>query len=209
VHSGRLAASVALLASALWAVSAFAAPVESEAAPPVSRSAVHVKFVEGSEVRLRGRRFTAPAGVDPGPLSSVLDSYAVEKIHRLFTRSEADVDRHKKDLEDRARVKLKDLNLHYRMTLPEDADRESFVTELRALGIVESAYPEPEPPPLPATPDLSAGQGYGLAAPSGIGARGVGSVPGGDGSRVKSPTSSTRGITSTRTPRSSPPPGPS
>ena len=66
------------------------------------------------------------------------------------------------------------------------ADGPGLLAALEALPIVEEAYAEPLPSPLPATPDLTAEQAYpARRAPDGIGADAVSAVPGAKGDTVK------------------------
>ncbi len=153
--------------------------------PGYSKTRLHVKFNEGTRVRLRDGQLVSLAGADLSGLDAALATYPVEEIERLFTRPEAALDAERLQIEAETGEQLPDLNLYYRFVVADAADGASLVAALVALPVVEEAYAEPLPAPLPATPDLTAEQRYRAPAPGGIGADAVTAVPGAKGDSVK------------------------
>ncbi len=144
--------------------------------------AVIVKFREGSGVRLQGSALTAP--VDLAGVHAVLATFPGITVERLFDRPVADLAREKARVEARTRRQLADLNLYFRLVVPEGTDVAALVAELNKLEVVEGAYSEPTAAPPPVTPDFTAQQGYRLTAPGGIGANLVSAVAGGKGQNI-------------------------
>lgn len=154
-------------------------------------SHVEIKFAEGSGVRLRNGTLTSLSGVSMTGISSALADPRVQRVERLFTRSEAALDADRAQLASTADIP--DLNLWYMLTLTPGtsiADAKAYIDALNTLPEVQIAYPAPRPAPPPqrldvvdATPDFSDMQGYGGAAPNGIGLHGL-NLPGIDGQGV-------------------------
>lgn len=111
---------------------------------------VHVKFVEGSTVRLREGVFVSFSGEDLSDLKHILQNYPNIKIERLFSRSEEELAEEQRRLESQTKKDVPDLNLWYRLLLPKDADAQSLLKVLDSLAIVETAYLEPQAAPPPA-----------------------------------------------------------
>jgi subtilisin family serine protease len=199
-----------LLVAALVAVSAGAAPIQSEpesrqAAGPEqlrlrrvpdkrgpaiippghSRQRVHVKFQEGTAIRLRAGGFVSLNNEDLSALEAVLSRYPGTRIRRLFSRSEQQLAREKARIETGSRRQQADKNLYYRLYLRPEASAENLIDDLNALSLVEIAYPEPLPAPPPVTPDFSDDQGYLFEAPQGIDAEFASDICGGRGEAVK------------------------
>jgi serine protease len=148
------------------------------------RLTLHVKFQEGTSIRLRGTRLVSLGNDDLSALDAVLAGYPGARFERLFSRPEAALDAERRRAEAGGR-RIADRNLWYRLRLGPGTDLDRLIAELKALPIVESAYREPRPAPMPVTPDFSGQQGYRDAATDGIDAGYAAAIPGGTGSNVR------------------------
>jgi hypothetical protein len=130
------------------------------------------------------------------PVTNLLRELPGAKVERQFTRPEADLDTEKARGEARTGKKLADLNNYYVITLKKGQDMAALIDQLNSMGIVEIAYPEPKAEPAaitpphvpsdiaPVTPDLSGGQGYLNAAPTGVNAKYAWTKTGGKGAGI-------------------------
>ena len=152
--------------------------------------AIVIKFAEGTGARLR---------FDPSPsltlrssqaesLHGVLRAYSLgfANFHRLFDRPEGELDEERQLAQRRSGRLLADLNLYFRVNLPESVNSAQLCDDLNALSFVELARPlqRPAPPPVdipPKTGDFGSQQVY-LYSTVGIGMVDVMSVNGADGS---------------------------
>ncbi|ROP42090.1 S8 family serine peptidase [Saccharothrix texasensis] len=151
-----------------------------------SREHVHVKFAEGSRVRLRGAELTSAPGTDLGAVREVLRSGAVSAVRRLFTAPEEALRTFTDQAAARSGRAQADLTLWYRLDLRPGADPVAVIDALNALREVEIAYAEPLAVSPPIAPDFTARQGYRSAATgSGIDADYARTVPGGTGANVR------------------------
>ena len=204
--SGRRACAVAMLAVACAfapgggaASAADASRLKQRVAPEKPDRAVvppghsqrrlHVKFDEGTEIRLRGSRLVT-LGTDPlGGVRQVFADFPGLRVERLFDRPESRLEAEKAAIERKSGREQADLNLWYRLLLPPKTDAADVIDRFNALGIVEIAYAEPQAAPPPShsgpTPDFSGGQAYSDAAPDGIDADFAHTVPGGTGANVR------------------------
>lgn len=151
-----------------------------------------VKFVEGSGVRLRAGRFVGKAGFAlAGAQAAVAAGKSVE---RLFERAEAELDAERAALvaalaaAGRLVDPPADLNLYYRVRLPDAATGVAVWRALAREAVVETVFADTPPgyeadpmdiPPI--TPDFSANQGYLGAHPTGIDIVSSRVIPGGRG----------------------------
>jgi subtilisin family serine protease len=150
-----------------------------------SDTTLHLKFAEGTAVRLRAGRFVTLSDDDLTGLNQALDLAPGWRAHRMVTRAENEVASDRADNEARSGRRLADFNLWYELTVPEGDNVGTVVEALNALDVVESAYPEPLPAKFP-SPSFVSDQGYRLApSEGGIGAQSVSVTPGATGSRVK------------------------
>ncbi len=150
-------------------------PAKTLLKPWQERNRVIVKFVEGSEIRLRQEGLVSLKGRDIGQVRAVLARYRIgaKELRRYFTRSEALLNQEKHSGEARSGRQLADLNLYFEISVAADVDAGALCDDLNALDIVELAEPAPmpAPPPVdlaPPTPDFSFLQSY-RDAPPGIG----------------------------------------
>jgi hypothetical protein len=160
-------------------------PANAAIPPGYSHERLHLKFREGSGVRLRGNRFVSESGANLSGLTSVLARYPGTRIQRLFERPEGVLAREKARIEAKAGRQQADKNLYYRLVLSKGTDAEALLDALNALAVVEISYAEPLPSPPPATPDFTGQQGYREAATDGIDADFAETVPGGTGANVR------------------------
>ena len=173
------AVAVALLAAASVASSG------TTAAAVVSKERVHVKFKEGTQIRLRGNQLVSLGNDDLSGLRAVVRSYPGLRIQRLFSRPESTLAQEKARNEQRSGRKQPDKNLWYRFVLRPGGDGGALVRDLEPLGIVETAYVEPEASPPPVTPSFVDDQGYLNPATDGIDAEYAWTIPGGTSGNVR------------------------
>ncbi|HEX5740156.1 MAG TPA: S8 family serine peptidase [Pilimelia sp.] len=157
-------AAAAAPAGAPPAYRPFEKPARTALTDGDSRAHLHVKFAEGTGVRLRGGRLVAPAA-DLASVRAVLRRSAGD-VARLFRQPEQEL----RDLtaaaaERSGRVQA-DLNLWYRVRLVPGADMASVLDALNALPQVEIAVAEPLPAPLPGAPATAAATAAAPAAGS-------------------------------------------
>ena len=107
-------------------------------------------------------------GASFAAFGALLEEYAVDltAIDRLFSRPEADLDFDRAQALARTGRRLADLNLYYRIRLPDRTDVARLCDALNALPFIELATPAriPAPPPAdipPKTPDYTGWQVYG------------------------------------------------
>ena len=133
-------------------------------------------------------RYGPQTDLSPPP-GAVLDPLKpqVTKITKLFSLSDDELFKLSSAAEG-----LPDLRLWYRISLVEGTDADLFLSQLEAQENVEIANFVSGVPPQPtirrrlqATPDFELNQGYLNAAPEGIDARFIWTIPGGKGSGVK------------------------
>ncbi|CRK59935.1 bifunctional protein [Alloactinosynnema sp. L-07] len=171
--------AVALPASSIYAT---AEPVEQSPertaqhlTGPKSPDILHLKFAEGTAVRLRGGALVSHTRAPMDRAQRLLAGAGVEP---LFTGGEAELDR-------LHRPNTPNLNQWYRVKVRPGTNIQRAAAELAALDVIETAYPEPlgERPP---SPDYTARQGYTDAgSASGIDSDHANTVPGGTGGNVR------------------------
>jgi hypothetical protein len=94
----------------------------------------------------------------------------------------------KSQLERQAGEELADLDLYYVVHAPnfkEIAVQTELMNQLNSLAIVEQVHPDVPSSGAQATPDVSSGQGYLDAAPSGLDGRYIWTRPGGRGENIR------------------------
>lgn len=165
-------------------------PERTEILEGYSRSEAHLKFEEGTRIRLRDGRFVTLDNDDLTGLQQVLETYPDIGPSRLFSaRSEEELAEEKARLERLSGREQADKNLYFSLFFPDTmaADVEAALDALNALEIVEIAYPLPLPAPDPTmhTPDFHPQQGYRESAPDGVHADAANTIPGGRGENVQ------------------------
>lgn len=151
-----------------------------------SRTSIHVKFVDGAQVRLRGGKLASLAGQDLEGARSALAPGRVRTLAPLFVGGEEKIAADVAETERRSGRRQADLNGWYRVQLTPGADLEATLAALNALDEVEVAYAEPKASPLPVSPSFTGLQGYhSIASSSGIDANYARTVPGGGGANVR------------------------
>jgi len=178
-----LCAAVLILPLAI-APDSTSAPGEEPVPPGLSTDRIHVKFREGSSVRLRGGGFASLTNANLAGLAALLGRYP-SSPQRLFTQPEDDLASDQRQAERRSGRQLADLNLWFRLRIEDAARTQALLDALKALPFVETAYREPVAPPPPASPDFTPSQGYRNAAPTGIDAGATATVPGAQGDGIK------------------------
>lgn len=182
--------------------------------PQATVDTVTIKFQEGTRVRLRGRNLTAIArdgretaklaklGLTPAQVEgdlhavqSLLASHKVARgrgLERQFDLPEDELAAWRASGEERSGQELADLDLYYRVVVPEgttQADVDQLVDTLNTLASVEIAYASGPPAVAadisPTTPNFQPNQGYLGPAPNGINALYAWTVPGGRGASTK------------------------
>lgn len=151
---------------------------------------VEIKFVDGSDPRVSGGAILNRLGEVMLSLHPEFLGAEARQVQTAFgfppkqLRALVEVARHA------CRCQVADLDSYVRLRLdvPEQT-LPALMERLNGLKHVEVAYPLqlPVPPPAdlpPPTPDFQDAQGYGAAAPDGMGIHLVASQPGGDGTGV-------------------------
>ena len=77
----------------------------------VQKDSIIVKFKEGTQVRLREGRHVSLRGADLSAFHALLKNYPGICVHRLFSRTEEDLDQEKQTSEQHSGWQLADLNL--------------------------------------------------------------------------------------------------
>jgi hypothetical protein len=113
---------------------------------------ITVKFKEGSEVRASSNKFVSLCGEDLSQINNLLSIYSNLSIARSFSsKSEEELAAEFKAAKENYPA-VADLNLFYRITLPEGTPTTAvdyLVNKLNEFSVVEVAYPESQPSPLP------------------------------------------------------------
>lgn len=153
---------------------------------------LNVKFVQGTDVRMRNDKLTSLSGYDIQPFYNALASYDVDQVALLFSRPEHKLDEFRRSGELNSGKELADLNNWYRIVLSKDIDRKSaedVLNRILQLSIVETVYAVPEITVAedidPETPDLTDEQGYLYEDPEGINAEAAWDIEGGTGDGIK------------------------
>lgn len=178
-----------------------AKPVYGEGLPDfVSRTEAHLKFVQGSGVRLVGPDDTLPFGFAGGAanpsqndedelaaINSLLQSHTADATRLFANRSSADYDRERARQERASGREIGDKNLYYLLTYAESTDAAGLLDSLNAFDIVEIAYADPLPGEEPTnhSADYIGFQGYRTGGPGGINADAASHLPGGRGHNVR------------------------
>jgi serine protease len=152
---------------------------------PAQGQVLHVKFREGSGVRLLDGRLTSGPGVDVAAVRLALSLVPGLTVERLFSQPEAQLQADLEGIEAVSGDDVADLNLYFRLRVPGPVQAQGLLRALAALPVVETAYVEPPPAPPPATPSFVSIQGYRKAAAIGIDAGYAAAVTGGNGQRVR------------------------
>jgi serine protease len=130
-------------------------------------SQVIVKFKERTDIRIRGGEVRNLAGPDRDGLADVLAAAGLTfaDFRRLHARPEVELDVERAEAQRESRRALADLNLYYRLRVPNGVDAVALAEQLGRLPVVEFAEPAGSPPPSPGdippdTPQLKKFQGY-------------------------------------------------
>jgi hypothetical protein len=140
-------------------------PEFSVVPPGYSDRNLHLKVVEGSQTRLVNGDLRASGEPDVALLNRTLARFPGTTLERMFSRPEAVLEAEKARIETRSGRQQADKNLWFRIRLAAGADAAEVIDALNALDIVEIAYAEPLPAPLPVTPNFEPLQSY-LDAPT-------------------------------------------
>lgn len=159
-------------------------PARTALTAGLSDRVLHVKFREGSTVRVRRNAVVSLASDDIGGVRALAARHPGIRFVRMYSRPELRLAREVAAIERRSGRALADPNLWYQVVLPKGSDIAKVADEFNALPIVEIAYPEPLPVAAP-TPDYSAQQAYGSPAGTGVGAFAAQAKPGGTGDQVQ------------------------
>jgi serine protease len=173
-------------APAAGAAAPHATPERATLSAGDTRRTIDVKFVEGSDVRLRRGRLVSRSAGRIAALDEVFDHVDGLHVSRLFTSASEDrlaaVGRRARERSGRRQA---DMNLYFRVQTSGATDTIAVLDALNALDIVDLASPVAKPAPPPVTPSFVAGQGYRSgAAAGGIDADFAHSLAGGKGERV-------------------------
>jgi hypothetical protein len=111
-----------------------------------------LKFVEGSDIRLREGKLVSISSGAVEELDEIFTRFPPVEIERLFTQPEEQIAKEQADMEAETGEDLPDLNLYFRVTVKSASDRGALMDALNSLPIVERAYPEAAPAPPPQRP---------------------------------------------------------
>ncbi|MEA1981414.1 MAG: S8 family serine peptidase, partial [candidate division Zixibacteria bacterium] len=153
-------------------------------------SHVVIKFKDNYKVRSGKNRLYSKLGLDIQKANEYLTPHYNNNFRRLFNnKSVASNDRKKEILQGKSHQELADLNSYYFVNVQNTIEAENLINNLNDLNYVEIAYFEPTPEPAgdidPPTPDYQPNQDYREAAPAGVDADYLNTLPGGNGSGVK------------------------
>lgn len=162
---------------------------------------LYVKFVEGSDVLLRDRRFTDDGGLDLQAVNNLLDTVRSTEVRPTFNGDRVRFRRLKAVGEAKSGVTGPDLSLWFTVQVP--GGRAALAEALNAFNadpVVEIAHPAPKvelatiSPDRPATtavpvpgstPDFTGQQDYLYDTPVGLDAPAAWAVSGGKGTGMK------------------------
>jgi uncharacterized repeat protein (TIGR01451 family) len=167
-----------------------------------SETEAHLKFVQGSTVRLTGDVelpfifgpvYNPSQGEldDLDAINALLTGLPDVVVSRLFAnRSTDEYDRERERQEGAAGKEIGDKNLYYLLTYPVTTDAATLLNALNEFDIVEIAYADQvgaefDQDPTNHSEDHQGRQGYRGGAPDGINADATFHVPGGRGSNVQ------------------------
>ncbi len=107
--------------------------------PIPSSNRVHVKFREGTVVRLINGQLRGMASSDAAAFQNILTERRIpaSAMRRMFTRPEADLDNERNEAQQRSGKQLPDLNLWYVIDLPPGASAAEVASALNRLDVVE------------------------------------------------------------------------
>lgn len=150
---------------------------------------VIIKFSEKNQVRLANGDLFSSTAKSVNQVNSIIADYSYSQVRRLFQqKSEQKLNRDKHAYELRSKSELADLNNYYALELSNPTSAVDLVNRLNALDNVEIAYIEPVYFPAgdiaPPTPDYASSQEYLTAAPNGIDAQFMDTIPGGRGQGI-------------------------
>ena len=148
---------------------------------------VDLKFVEGTDVRLRGGRLVSKGRGPIPPLDEVLARFPGTRVARLFEgTSEERHDQTRGEAIVRDDAPQADLNLFFRLETDATTDTVALMDALEGLDIVETAELAPIAVSLPVTANYAAYQGYrNPATAGGIEADFAQTYAGGKGENVR------------------------
>jgi serine protease len=151
-----------------------------------------VKFIEGSDVRLRNGHFVANDRVDLSPVEQILNLYPETRVARMFQRPEEEYQIEREVGQLNTGRQLADLNLYYAFGPRSLMEARNLLRDLNTLDIVECVYPEPIPevaslmvPDILLPPDYVDSQDYLEDSPIGVDAYDGWTYPGGKGENVQ------------------------
>jgi len=153
-------------------------PGNSDAQPvqKYQKDVLHLKLKETSGVSLVNGRFIGGPTDQTKQLNDLLSSSGEPKAEKLKNATP------QTPLQQKLHNAL--IN-YYRLKLAGDVDMPLLISDLKSLGIIETAYAEPTPAPAPASPNYTSAQNYLKAAPDGINANIAKTYPGGTGANVR------------------------
>lgn len=150
---------------------------------------VIVKLVAGSRGRLSRGRLVSLGGNNLDDVNRIIGELPPGTVKRLIDKSPVQVERDRFILENRSGHQLADFNNYFTIAVSSPAEAEALVRRLNRSPAVEIAYAEPRPAIAgdidPPTPDFDTLQAHLRAAPTGIGADYIWTVPGGTGTGVR------------------------
>lgn len=159
-------------------------PAHTEIMKWQSQTLVELKFVEGSQFRLREGQIVTLGSDRLTGLSEAFSRYPLRRIDRLFSQSEDAISAERATLQAESSEQLPDLNLWFRLEAAPGTDTAALIDALNALPEVEIAYPAALPSPLPVTPGFVGKQGHLNPSTAGVDAKYAWTIQGGNGRNV-------------------------
>jgi serine protease len=125
------------------------APTQTDLEMDSFTGTIILKFVEGTDIRLRDGKLVSISSGAVAELDQILDRFPLAKIERLFTQPEEEIAKEQTEMEAETGENLPDLNLYFRLTVQDKTEGKALIDALNNLPIVEQAYSEGVPaPPL-------------------------------------------------------------
>jgi hypothetical protein len=124
-------------------------PLHTEIDVGTFSGVIVIKFIEGSDIRLRYGKLVSLSNGSVDELDELFARFPLDALERQFSQPEDQLTQEQAALETETGEDLADLNLYFRLTMKNKAGGAAFIDALNALPIVELAYPGPAPVPPP------------------------------------------------------------
>ena len=124
--------------------------IETGSQQPGPSGFIELKFIEGSSARLVDGILSASRQEDIEEVYKVFNTFSVTEVARLFSQPEEEIDALNLELQRSVDEPLPNLNLWFRIKVPDGVDSKSLIEQLQNLPEVQYAYEAPvAAPPHP------------------------------------------------------------